>query len=200
MMVFKKRFLWAFLLLSASFVSAEKPIELVMLTSEGMIEISLYADKAPITVNNFLRYVDSKRLDGSSFYRVVRYDNDNGLPKIEVIQGGPARGEKSFPAIQHESTKDTGILHTDGIISMARAGLGTATSQFFICIGDQPGLNFGQPRNADMQGFATFGKVTKGMEVVKKIKNLPADIETGSAYTKGQYLNKPVIIVSVSRK
>jgi len=192
--------LFAILCLFAGLVGAHEVIEIVMETGEGTIEIELYADQAPLTVRNFLRYVDAEALNGGSFYRVVTYENDNGKPKIEVIQGGMDRGKSGFAPIGHETTEETGILHTDGVVSMARGALGTASSEFFICIGDQPGLDFGQSRNPDGQGFAAFGKVIKGMEIIRKIKNLPADSDTGSGYTKGQFLNDPVAIERISRK
>jgi peptidyl-prolyl cis-trans isomerase A (cyclophilin A) len=173
---------------------------IVMSTSEGDIEIELYPEQAPITAGNFLKLVDSSKLDGGSFYRVVTYDNDRGSPKIEVIQGGRGDSlEGEIEAIDHETTEQTGIRHTDGVISMARGGVGTATSEFFIVIGDQPGLDYGAPRNADQQGFAAFGKVVRGMEVVRRIQQLPANGPSDSDYTKGQILNDPVSIASVRR-
>jgi len=181
-------------------VAAGEAVEIVMVTGEGSIEIELYADKAPVTVSNFLRYVDGGFLNGGSFYRVVTYENDNGEPKIEVIQGGMGRDKQGFQPIGHETTGETGILHGDGVISMARGDVGTASSQFFICIGDQPGLDFGRLRNPDGQGFAAFGRVVKGMDIVRKIQKLPINPDTKSPYTKGQILNDPVVIESVSRK
>ena len=171
-----------------------------MVTSEGPIEIALYADKAPVTVSNFLRYVDAGLLNGGSFYRVVTAENDHGSPGIEVIQGGMGRGNEGFSPIEHETTRQTGILHTDGVISMARGDVDTASSQFFICIGDQPGLDFGQLRNRDGLGFAAFGRVIEGMDIVRKIQDLPANSNVASPYMKGQILNDTVVIMSVSRK
>jgi len=188
------------LLTMTSPVIADNIIEIVMETSEGSIEIELYAEQAPITVSNFLRYVDGGYLNGGSFYRTVNDENDNGSPKIEVIQGGVGRAGKTLPAVGHETTEQTGILHTDGVISMARGDVGTASSEFFISIGDNPGLDYGQPRNPDQQGFAAFGRVIGGMDVVRKIGRLPVNTTTGSAYMKGQILSDPVAIVSVSRK
>jgi len=179
---------------------ADETVSVLMSTSEGEIEIELYTNRAPITAGNFLKLVDGGDMNGGSFYRVVSYENDNGAPKIEVIQGG--RGgemEGVFETIDHESTAQTGILHTDGVISMARDGVGTASSEFFICIGDQPGLDHGQSRNADGQGFAAFGKVTRGMDVVRAIQKLPADSFSESEYTKGQILDEPVEIKTVAR-
>jgi peptidyl-prolyl cis-trans isomerase A (cyclophilin A) len=176
-------------------------VRIVMSTSAGDIEIDLYLDKAPITAGNFLQLVDGKLMDGGSFYRVVSYENDKGSPKIEVIQGGRGDAlEGEIEAIDHETTEQTGILHTDGVISMARDGVGTATSEFFIVIGNQPGLDYGEVRNPDEQGFAAFGMVVSGMDVVRTIQGLPADGPTESDYTKGQILTEPVVISSVRRQ
>ena len=177
----------------------EGTVRVTMATSQGDIDIDLYMDKAPLTVGNFLKLVDGEHLDGSSFYRVVTYENDNGNPKIEVIQGGRGDEESPFPPIDHETTEQTGILHKDGVISMARGDVGTASSEFFICLGDQPGLDYGNVRNPDEQGFAAFGKVVNGMDVVRRINASPADAPSDSDYTKGQILSEPVIIVSVRR-
>lgn len=167
----------------------------VMETSLGVFEIELYGEAAPETVSNFLRHVEGGYYDGGEFYRIVTYANDNGSPKIEVIQGGLNEVESPFPAISHESTEATGIAHTDGVLSMARGGVGTASSEFFICIGDQPGLDFGQPRNEDGQGFAAFGKVIQGMSVVRQINAIPADQTVGEGYTAGQVLLEPIKII-----
>lgn len=187
------------LLLGTAALAADD-VRVVMSTSEGDIEIDLYMDKAPVTAGNFLKLIDAGLLDGGTFYRVVSYENDRGSPKIEVIQGGRAGAlEGEVDAIDHETTEQTGILHTDGAISMARDGVGTATSEFFIVIGDQPGLDHGEARNADKQGFAAFGMVVSGMDVVRKIQGLPADGPTDSDYTIGQILTEPVAITSVRR-
>ncbi|MDZ7332444.1 MAG: peptidylprolyl isomerase [candidate division KSB1 bacterium] len=161
-------------------------------TSLGDFEVVLYAKAAPITTANFLRYVDENRFEGASFYRTVRLDNQpNNAIKIEVIQGGLKDDDHplSLPPIPHETTAMTGIVHQDGVISMARNEPGTATSEFFICIGDQPALDFGGRRNPDGQGFAAFGRVIKGMDVVRAIHRQPAE---------GQWLN-PTIPFKVSR-
>jgi peptidyl-prolyl cis-trans isomerase A (cyclophilin A) len=177
----------------------EGTVRVTMSTSEGDIDIDLYLDKAPITAGNFLKLVDNGDMDGGSFYRVVTYENDNGSPKIEVIQGGLGAAGEDFDTIGHESTEQTGILHTDGVISMARGAVGTASTEFFICIGDQPGLDHGQPRNADNQGFAAFGKVVSGMDVVRRINAMSADAASDSEYTQGQILAEPVAIERVAR-
>jgi peptidyl-prolyl cis-trans isomerase A (cyclophilin A) len=145
-------------------------------TGLGDIEVEIYERQAPVTAANFLRYVDAGLFKGASFYRVVRLDNQpRNAVKIEVIQGGLtfSRGENVFPPIEHETTAKTGLLHKDGTISMARDAPGSATSEFFICLGDQPELDFGGKRNPDGQGFAAFGRVTAGMDIVRKIQQLP---------------------------
>ena len=196
----KLSYLFLAVMFMAISVHADERVSVLMVTSEGEIEIELYTSRAPITAGNFLKLVEDGDMNRGSFYRVVSYENDNGAPKIEVIQGG--RGDEMegvFDMIDHESTAQTGILHTDGVISMARGGLGTASSEFFICIGDQPGLDYGQTRNADGQGFAAFGKVTRGMDVVRAIQGLPADANSESEYTKGQILDEPAVIETVAR-
>ena len=163
-------------------------------TDYGSIEAALYADKAPITVANFLRYIKEDRLTDARFYRVVRIDPDNQPDndiKIQVLQGGlyDDNHPDLLPPIKHETTKQTGIKHLDGTLSMARWGPGTATIEFSICIGDQPELDYKGRRNPDGWGFAAFGRVTKGMETVHKIHRLPA---------KGQYLDPHIPMRKVS--
>ena len=150
-------------------------------TELGDILLELYLQQAPVTVQNFLQYVEEDRFAGATFYRVVRMDNQpNNQIKIEVIQGGLKVEDHplSLPPIPHETTQQTGILHTDGVISMARDEPGTASSEFFICVGDQPELDFGGMRNPDGEGFAVFGKVIEGMEVVRKIHTGPVRGQT----------------------
>ena len=189
---------FALSLVGARAVSAE-PVRVEMTTSEGNIVVELYPDQAPITAGNFLKLVDGGDLDGAGFYRVVTYENDRGSPKIEVIQGGLRDAGEGFDTIAHETTEETGIRHTDGVISMARDQVGTASTEFFICIGDQPGLDFGETRNPDGQGFAAFGRVVDGMDTVRRINALSADAESYSDYTQGQILSEPVTITSVRR-
>jgi peptidyl-prolyl cis-trans isomerase A (cyclophilin A) len=172
--------------------SGKEDQTVIIQTEIGDIYVRLYPEKAPVTTTNFLRYVDSAKFDSSCFYRVVRMDNQpRDSIKIEVIQGGRYENEDNgFPPIPQETTVRTGIKHMDGTVSMARSGPDTATSEFFICIGDQPELNFGGKRNPDGQGFAAFGKVIKGMDVVRKIHSIRAE---------NQYLDKPVIIYKIVR-
>ena len=180
-------------------------IELLLKTSVGEIRFELYPEKAPKTVANFLKYIDGGHFGSGSFYRVVRLDNQaQNNVKIEVIQGGLSgvRDDVSYEPIPLERTKDTGLRHIDGTLSMARSDPDSATSEFFICVNDQPSLDFGGERNPDGQGFAAFGKVTEGMDIVRKIqemKTIPPDPDK-LEYTSGQYLETPVRFLSFKRK
>ena len=176
-----------------------QPVRVIMATALGDIEIELYPDKAPVTAGNFLALVDGDHLDGASFYRTVSPANDNGRPVISVVQGGIGDAEGLFPPIAHETTAETGLLHLDGSLSMARGEVGTATTEFFICIGAQPALDFGADRNADGQGFAVFGRVVAGMDVVRAIHESPADAPTDVEYVRGQLLDESVTIMTVRR-
>lgn len=176
-----------------------KVTNVTLQTNIGAIHIELYSDKAPITVANFLRYADGGHFDNTSFYRTVRYENDNGSPKIEVIQGGIGDGKKEYPMIRHESTNISGLKHLDGMLSMSRGAVDTATSDFFICIGDQSSLDYGATRNSDGLGFAAFGRVTSGMNIVRRIHQMPSDKPTENSYVKGQLINNPIIIKTIQR-
>ena len=171
----------------------ETAIPISMETELGSIQMVLYPDRAPITVSNFLRYVDQNRYKDFHFYRVVHMENqpDNDV-KIEVIQAGLGfdKHPMDLPTILHETTDKTGIRHLNGTLSMARLEPGTASSEIFICINDQPELDFGGKRNPDGQGFAAFGKVISGMDVVRKIQLLP---ETN------QILDKVVKVNSIQK-
>jgi len=174
---------------AASLAAAENP-KVVIKTEVGEITVEVYADKAPVTAANFLKYVEAMLYDGTVFHRTVTLASPRNRPvQIEVIQGGQVAGEKSFPAIPLERTSDTGVKHVDGAISMARSGPDTATSSFFICVGDQPELDFGGKRNADGQGFAAFGRVVAGMDVVLKIHASPVN--------ESEQLSPPIKISAV---
>jgi peptidyl-prolyl cis-trans isomerase A (cyclophilin A) len=179
--------------------AAPATVRVRMVTDLGPIVIELYPDKAPVTVANFLAYADKHLLDGGSFYRTVSPKNDNNPATISVIQGGLNRDDSPLPAIAHETTRVTGIRHTDGVISMARDKPGTAGSEFFICLGDNPALDFGGARNKDGQGFAAFGKVVEGLDVVRKIHDAPTAAKADDPYMKGQILENPVKIQKLSR-
>jgi len=170
---------------------AQKTIKCLIKTEMGNIKVELYANKAPVTVANFLKYVDAKLYDGSSFFRVCTPENEkNRKVKIQVVQGGDVPEGKEFAPIQMETTQQTGIHHLNGTLSMARDAPNTATSSFSICVNDQPELDFAGKRNPDGQGFAAFGRVTKGMKTVHKIH---------AQKDKDQYLIKPVKIISIRR-
>jgi peptidyl-prolyl cis-trans isomerase A (cyclophilin A) len=164
-------------------------------TAAGDIEIELFPDKAPGTVAAFLSYVNAGYYKNSSFYRILNDDNQpSNAPKAELIQGGiwktNYKRANTLPGIPHETTKQTGILHTDGTISLARQEPGTATTEFFICIGDQHGFDFDGENNPDKQGYAAFGKVINGMDVVRRIYNRPEN---------NQAFDPPVIIIDISQ-
>ncbi|WP_205511665.1 peptidylprolyl isomerase [Longitalea arenae] len=149
-------------------------------TKLGDIEVELYPDQAPKTVAAFLSYVKAGYYKNSSFYRVLNSDNQpSNAEKAELIQGGLYRSNPkvhdTLSGIPHETTQQTGLQHKNGVISLARLAPGTATSEFFICLGDQPGFDFGGENNPDKQGYAAFGKVVKGMDIVNRIYNQPED-------------------------
>ena len=162
-----------YLLIYVQACDLEKNPIIIMETSLGTITAELFLKQAPITVKNFLSYIEQNRYSECHFYRVV---HSNNQPKnkilIEVIQGGLGidKHPLELKSITHENTDQTNILHKNGTISMARLEPGTASSEFFICINDQPELDYGGKRNPDGQGFAAFGQVVKGMEIVKIIQ------------------------------
>lgn len=148
-------------------------VTVVMTTELGEIEAVLDSTRAPVTTAHFLKYVDEGLYHGGEFYRTVTMENqpDNEV-KVEVVQAGinPSFSDRKHMMIPLERTRDTGLKHIDGAISIGRTGVNTATYRFFICIGDQPALDFGGKRNPDGQGFAAFGRVTRGMDVIRKIQ------------------------------
>lgn len=166
-------------------------------TSLGPIIIALKARQAPLTVANFLRYVDEARYDGASFWRSAKAPSavDYGL-----IEGG-LQGEprKLLPPIAHESTTQTGLRHVDGTVSLARKAPGTGDSDFFICIGDAPYLDANPAGEGDNLGFAAFGQVVQGMEIVRKILNLPTPGKATNPIMEGQMLDPVVPIVTARR-
>lgn len=155
-------------------------------TALGPIVVELYPDKAPETVANFLQYVEKGAYDGSTFFRVCTPGNEaDRTIQIQVIQGGNVSEDQLLPPIPIETTRSTGMLHKNGVLSMARLDPNSAQSSFFICIGDQPELDYGGKRHPDGQGFAAFGKVLEGMDVVKQIQGME---------NRDQYLLEPVLI------
>ena len=171
----------------------EGEVHVLMRTDLGDLHLAIDTLRAPVTGANFLRYVDRSLYTGGTFYRAVRLDNQpNDEVTIEVVQGGMdrTRRDDAFDPIELESTDVTGILHLDGVLSMARSGPNSARAEFFITIGAQPSLDAGGARNADGLGFAAFGRVLAGMAVVRAIQSRPTD---------GQYLVNRVGIQFVER-
>jgi len=157
-----------------------KPVRVRVQTELGDIVVEVDQAKAPVTSANFLKYVDAGHYDGGTWHRTVKMDNQpESTIKIEVIQAGvnADKAKSGFPPIALERTNKTGLLHKDGAISMARGMPDSATSGWFICINDQPSLDFGGMRNPDGQGFAAFGRVVSGMDVVKKIQMAPSSAD-----------------------
>jgi peptidyl-prolyl cis-trans isomerase A (cyclophilin A) len=182
-------------MLNACSSPAYKNPHIIIETEAGDIEIELYPDKAPATAASFLSYIDAGYYKHSSFYRVLTDDNQpSNAPKANLIQGGiwktNYKKATSLPGIPHEPTNKTTILHKDGIISLARLAPGTATTEFFICIGDQPGFDYGGENNPDGQGYAAFGRVVKGMEIAKRIYN---------RQSYEQSFDPPVSIINIIR-
>jgi peptidyl-prolyl cis-trans isomerase A (cyclophilin A) len=164
-------------------------------TALGAFVIAVDPAVAPRTVANYLAYVDGRFLDGGSVYRVVTLANQapDTRHKIEVVQWGMKLGDDKAPPfapIPHESTRETGLRHLDGTVSMARSSPGSAASEFFICIGDQPELDFGGQRNPDGHGFAAFGRVMQGRDVVQALHGRG---------TAKQFLDEPIPIRNVRR-
>jgi len=164
-------------------------------TNFGNIEAELYPSNAPKTVAAFLSYVDSGFYKNSSFYRVLLIESMSSDNKnTGLIQGGIWQSNNNraatLPGIVHESPKQTGLSHTSGTLSLARSAAGTANSEFFICIGDQTEYDSSKNLNPDGLGYAAFGKVISGMEIIRKIQNQPAN---------GQNFIKPVVILNIER-
>jgi peptidyl-prolyl cis-trans isomerase A (cyclophilin A) len=179
----------------ASFQGGAELPRVVVRTAMGEIEIEVDNVRAPISGGHFLKQVDAGLYDGGRFHRTVKLDNQpKDTVKIEVIQAGvdPARDKEITASIPLERTSVTGLRHLDGTVSTPRLAPDSARSGFFICINDQPELDFGGKRNPDGQGFGAFGRVVRGMDVVRKIQMAPN--------TDAQNLTPPVAIVSIGRR
>ena len=164
-------------------------------TSAGAIVIAVEVERAPITAANFLAYVDKKRLDGVGFYRAVKV-----APGFGLVQGGThGQPKRQLPPIAHEPTTRTGLTHGDGAVSMARLTPGTASGDFFICVGDMPSMDAHPDQPGDNQGFAVFGHVVSGMDVVRTILAAPTSPTAGEGIMRGQMLAPLVTIVSARR-
>lgn len=193
---------WIFVLtlLHPQAATPQSPVTVVFETALGNIVFEVDVARAPVTAANFLKYVDGKFYDGGMVNRSVRPDNTTRHDvEIQVIQfqSDRARRSEMFPPIPLERTSVTGLKHTDGALSMARSGPDSATSSFSIMVGDQPELDFAGKRNADGQGFAVFGRVVSGMDVVKKIHAS----KTGAAGSYGtETLDPPIAVKRAYRK
>jgi peptidyl-prolyl cis-trans isomerase A (cyclophilin A) len=168
-------------------------------TGAGKLVIELYPDKAPITVANFLHYVDTHRYVGTHFFRAARAP---GAPTVGLVQaGGFTDASKLYKPIAHEPTSQTGLHHGDGTVSMAREKPGSAQADFFIAVGDAPYLDAGNPAGpADGLGYAAFGRVVEGMDVVRAILAMPTDGKPRNPSMQGQILTNPVPILSTKRE
>src|SRR3954470_17756420 len=167
-------------------------------TSLGRIVIALDRGHAPVTTANFLHYVDNHRFDGQNFYRAMHMDDGKGGEGGLIQAGITTDARKLFPPIAHEPTSQTSLHNSAGAISMANAGPGTARADFFILLSDMPGLDAGGP-GGDANGFAAFGHVTEGMDVVKKIFESPVSPTKGEGAMKGQMLDPKIKILKASR-
>jgi peptidyl-prolyl cis-trans isomerase A (cyclophilin A) len=165
-------------------------------TEKGVIVVELTDDKAPITVANFLRYVDAGRMNGAEFFRAVQAP---GAPDIGFVQAQVTDPTKLFPPIAHESTTATGLKHLDGTLSMARFAPGTAAAAFTIMCGDAPHMDADPTAPGDNQGYAAFGQVVEGMDVVRIILGLPTGGAALNPVMAGQILAPPVKIISARR-
>lgn len=172
-----------------------------LLTGVGEIVAEIFIGRAPKSANAFLFYVDEGLFENASFVRSVRKDNDVGSPQIEIIQASVYPHVAQHVAVEHEDTAMTGVLHLDGTLSLGRGELGTGSpSSFFICIGEQPGLDFGGKRARDGAGFAAFGRVIEGFSVVREIHGRDTLVETPDPYFRGQILAEPVAIRAARRE
>jgi peptidyl-prolyl cis-trans isomerase A (cyclophilin A) len=171
--------------------------KVAMQTSLGPILLVIEKERAPVSASNFLRYVDQKRFDGIGFYRAFKIGESGDYGLVQAgLQGDP---KKEFKPIRHEPTFLTGLSHVSGAISMARLEPGTAASDFFIVLGDLPALDAQPTAAGDNQGYAVFGRVIEGMEVIRAILEQPRSATAGEGIMKGQMLAKPVIITTVRR-
>ena len=166
-------------------------------TAAGPIVIALEVERAPITAANFLKYVDQKKFDGATFYRALTFA---GRPDLGLVQGGAKSDPKRLlPPIKHEPTTQTGLSHTEGAVSMARGAVGSAQGDFFIILGNLNSLDANPAAQGDNQGFAVFGRVVEGMDVVKTILAAPVSATEGVGAMKGQMIAQPIPIKSARR-
>ncbi len=179
--------------------AAQKPatVKVVLTTSAGPITLELEKQRAPITTANFLKYVDQKRLDGTTFYRALKFP---GETPVGLVQGGVhGAAKRLLPPIAHEPTTKTGLTHDNGAISMARLAPGSAAGDFFIILGNLSPLDANPDATGDKDGYAVFGHVVDGMESVVKVLNAPTSATAGEGAMKGQIIEAPITIISARR-
>lgn len=169
-------------------------VRVALQTSEGNIVLELETARAPVTTGNFLRYVDARRLDGTTFYRAMKLRSDWGL-----VQGGVRDPRRLYPPIAHEPTTQTGLAHGEGVISMARRAPGSAQADYFITVGAHPGYDANPGAEGDNLGFAAFGRVVEGMDVVRRILEAPTSPTEGEGVMRGQMLSPQIRILTARR-
>ncbi len=167
-----------------------------IVTSAGRIVVEADTRAAPVSANNFLRYVDQRKLDGTNFYRVVKVADKFGFVQF----GSNGDGKRSLPPIRHEPTSTTGLKHLDGTLSTARLAPGTARGEFTVSVGDQPSFDADPARAGDNQGYAAFGRIVEGMDVVLRIFDAPVSPDkTVRGAFKGEVPTAPVTILTARR-
>ncbi len=196
------RVFWtAICVLVLSACGGSKSTNVVLETDLGVIEINVNVQHAPLSSKDFLYYVDNGLYDGEGFYRAVRPETDPRGDNMQLVQGGLLGLETVTATIDHETTQMTGLSHTDGAVSIARDEPGTGSAAFFfISIGDNTSLDYGGSRNPDGQGYAVFGQVVKGMDVVRAIQQRDTEGPNDSPAMQGQFLTQPVKIIAARRK
>jgi peptidyl-prolyl cis-trans isomerase A (cyclophilin A) len=169
-------------------------VRVILQTSAGNITLELETARAPVTAGNFLRYVDARRFDGTSFYRAMKLRPDWG-----IVQAGIRDPRLLYPPIAHEPTTQTGLSHVEGAVSMARYAPGSARADFFIAIGAHPGYDANPAGEGDNLGFAVFGRVVEGMEVIRRIMEAPTSPTLGEGVMRGQMLEPQIRIITARR-
>ena len=189
-----RHLLWAALLGLGTPAAAQPTVRVVLHTGAGDIVVAVETGRAPVTAANFLHYVDSRRYDGTEFYRAMRT-----APEAGLIQAGVRDPRRLFPPIAHEPTSQTGLSHVEGALSMARLAPGSATSDFSIMVGPQHYLDAGPGSGGDGLGYAVFGQVVEGMDVVRRILAAPVSPTEGEGVMRGQMLDPRIRILTVRR-
>lgn len=181
-------------------VDTAPKVRVLLVTSMGQITVEVDREHAPLTAANFLRYVDQKRFDGTVFYRAMRLGTDEAGNGQGLIQGGTQNDPKRIlKPVAHEPTTKTGLKHLAGALSMARWAPGTATGDFSILVSPLPGLDADPSQPGDNAGYAVFGYVVDGMDVIRKIHAAPTSPTLGEGFMKGQMLAPPVRILTARR-